>query len=374
MCMQAPISIVFLEHFQALEDPRQLTKVIYPLHEVLLLSLCAVISGAETFIDIADYGKEKEAFLKQLSPFKNGIPSHDTIGAIFSHLDPDGFQKCFVSWVSSLQKILPDIVSIDGKALCGAHNAGEPVLYMVSAWACRQRLVLGQEKVADKSNEITAVPKLLEMLMLKGAIVTLDAMGCQRTIAEGILEKEADYVLALKGNQGTLHDDVVQFFEQQLKEGFRHSRVDTLEKTEKSHGRLEFRRYTSTDDVDLLQERHNWPGLKSIVLVETRRSEHGKTQTEKRFYISSLPMDTERISEAIRSHWQVENCLHWVLDVVFLDDHCRVRKDNSPHIFHIVKQMALNLIKQVQDKKSIRRKRKSAGWNNQFLLQVLHGT
>lgn len=371
MSSETAVTIVFLENFQALEDPRQLIKVLYPLREILLLSLCAVISGAETFVDIVDYGNNKLDFLRQLMPFERGIPSPDTVGAVFSSLDAKVFQECFVQWVSGLQRMLPEVIAIDGKTLRGSGDVSHNPIHMVSAWACHQRLVLGQEKVDAKSNEITAIPKLLELLVLKGAIVTLDAMGCQRSIAEKILEKQADYVLALKGNQGTLAEDVREFFRHQKSEQFRHSRVDTYECTEESHGRLEVRRCYSTDDVAWLVERHAWPGLRSIAVIESERTNNGKTQTETRLYLSSLPMDASKAAEAIRSHWQVENCLHWVLDVIFFDDRCRVRKDNAPHIFHGIKQMALNLLKQVPGKKSMRLKRKSAGWNDQFLLETL---
>lgn len=371
MSSEATLSIVFLENFQSLEDPRQLIKVLYPLQEILLLSLCAVISGAETFVDIVDYGHNKLEFLRQLRPFEKGIPSPDTLGAVFSSLNPKAFQECFVQWVSSLQQTLPDIVAIDGKTLCGSGDISHSPIHMVSAWACNQRLVLGQEKVDAKSNEITAIPKLLELLILKGAIVTLDALGCQRSIAEKILEKEADYVLALKGNQGSLAQDVREFFAHQKTQQFRHSQVDIYENREESHGRIEIRRCYSTDDVEWLNQRHAWPGLCSIVMIEAERTSRGKTQIETRFYLTSLAMDAEKAANAIRSHWQVENSLHWVLDVVFLDDQCRIRKDHAPQNFHIVKQMALNLIRQAPGKKSVRLKRKSAGWNDRFLLEIL---
>jgi predicted transposase YbfD/YdcC len=368
------IGITFLEHFQALEDPRQVIKVWYPLDEILLLCLCAVICGAETFVDIADYGQNKLDFLRTLLPFKNGIPSHHTIGEVLSRLDPDAFQIAFANWVRSLQKDLPQIVAIDGKTLRHSFNGGCPATHMVSAWACDQHLVLGQEKVDTKSNEITAIPELLKLLMLKGAIVTIDAMGCQRTIVEKILEKGADYVISLKGNQGMLYQDIQEFFQHQRKEGFRHSRVDMFKTIEKGHGRLEERCYWSCDDVEWLEAHHQWPGLKSISVVQSRRTVGEYVQEETRYHISSLPMNAQKAAEAIRSHWQVENKLHWVLDVVFSDDQCRVRTDDSPQNFHVLKQMAVNLSGQVHTKISMRRKRKQAGWNDQFLLDILNGS
>jgi predicted transposase YbfD/YdcC len=365
--------ILFLEHFEALEDPRQLIKVFYPLNEILLLCLCAVICGAETFVDIVDYGRNKLYFLRTFLPFENGVPSHNTIGAVLSRLDPEAFQKAFVAWATSLQKELPNIVAIDGKTLRHSFTGGCPATHMVSAWACNQRLVLGQEKVDSKSNEITAIPKVLELLMLKGAIVTIDAMGCQRAIAEKILEKEADYVIGLKGNQGTLHEDVVEFFQQQRQEDFRCSRAETFKSAEKGHGRVEERCYWSCNDIEWLQERHQWPGMQSIAAVHSRRIMGEKIEEDTRYFISSLPMDVKKVAEAIRDHWQVENSLHWVLDMVFLDDQCRVRTDYSPQNFHVVKQMALNLLGQVHMKLSMRRKRKTAGWNDQILLDILKG-
>lgn len=366
------IRIAFLAHFEALKDPRQLVKVVYPLNEILLLTLCAVLSGEETWLDIAEYGEEKLDFLRTLLPFERGTPSHDTLGEVFTNLDPKAFRECFVAWVSSLQQECREIVAIDGKTLRGSFDGEQKAIHMVSAWACGQRLVLGQEKVDDKSNEITAIPKLLDLLVLKGAIVTLDAMGCQREIAQKILDKKADYVLALKGNQGALYQDVTEFLDGAE---FSRSRQDYYENVEKGHGRIEVRRCWSTDDVDWLRKRHQWPGLRSIIRIESTRTVKGKPpSTEHRYYLASLPMDATEVAKAIRSHWEVENSLHWVLDVVFKDDDCRIRKDYSPQNFHVVKQMALNLVRKLPGKQSLRLKRKIAGWNNRKLLDILTAT
>jgi len=368
------ISVGFLEHFQALEDPRQLRKVLYPLNEILLLVLCGVICGSETWIDIAEYGEEKLDFLRNFAPFEKGTPSHDTLGEVFSNLDPKSFQTCFIAWADSFQRACREIVAIDGKTLRHSFDQEHKAIHMVSAWACQQRMVLGQEKVDEKSNEITAIPKLLELLVLKGAIVTIDALGCQREIAQKILERNADYILALKGNQGELHQDVAEFLEHQRSENFVRSRCDYYESVEKGHGRIESRRCWATDDVLWLKERHDWPGLQSIVLVESSRTRNGNTETERRYYLCSLPMDATEAARAIRSHWQVDNSLHWVLDVVFRDDDCRVRKDYSPQNFHMVKQLALNILRRSPEKKSLRLRRKSAGWNNQNLLKILQAS
>lgn len=242
---------------------------------------------------------------------------------------------------------------------------------MVSAWACHQRMVLAQVKTEEKSNEITAIPKLLEILMLKGAIVTIDAMGCQREIAQQIIEKGADYVLALKGNQGSLYEDVTEFLSEHRKSRFRHIAHDIFQSLEKGHGRVEKRTCYCSNDVDWLTERHHWPGLQSIVLVESARTLNGQTTLEVRYYISSLPLNAQEMAQAIRSHWQVENSLHWVLDVIFKDDQSRVRKDYSPQNFHRVKQLALNLLTKDPGKKSLRRKRKAANRDSKALISIL---
>jgi len=365
-----------LKHFETLKDPRQLTKVLFPLNEILLVCLFALIAGAESFVDIADYGKSKLPFLKTLLPFKDGIPSHDTFTDVFSVLNPDSFRTCFVSWGSSLQDGLSDCIAIDGKTLRQSFDESHSATHMVSAFATRQRLVLGQIKVSEKSNEITAVPQLLNLLDVEGAIVTLDAMGCQTEIAQTILHQRANYVLALKGNQGTLNTDVREFFDAQLKAGFKDSRVDIFSPDlEKGHGRQAIRHYRVTDDIEWLKERHpHWPGLASIVEVESHRKTRTGVEKERRYFISSLPMDAKQIGTAIRFHWGIENQLHWVLDVVFKDDECRVRKDHGPENFHMMKQLALNVIRQANNKKSLRRRRKCAAWDDSALLGLFTST
>lgn len=368
------LNIAFLGYFSVLPDPRQERKVQYPLLEILLLVLCAVISGAESWVDIADYGNSKLDFLRRFAPFSNGIPSHDTLGEVFAKLSPKAFQDCFVSWVQSLREALPrEIIALDGKTLRRSFDkaSGQSAIHLVSAWASTQEMVLAQQMVDSKSNEITAIPKLLEMLTLKGAIVTIDAMGCQREIAKAIVKRKADYVLALKGNQAGLFEDARDFLEHQLEQGFRHSSVDRFETLEKGHGRIERRRYYSTRDVEWLKRAHNWPHLKSIALVEASRTVNGQTSREKRIYLSSLPQDAQLLAQAIRGHWGIENKLHWVLDVVFREDECRVRKDHSPRNFSMIRQISLNLIRKAPGKRSLRRKRKLAGWEDPYLVQVL---
>jgi predicted transposase YbfD/YdcC len=364
----------WLEHFESLDDPRQSGKVWYPLDEMLLLCLLAVLAGGESWVEIAEFGKAKLDFLRRYRPFENGTPSHDQLGDLFAALDAEAFQHCFIAWVTSLTKLGPDIVAIDGKTLRRSYQEGgaKAPIHMISAWSARQRLVLGQAKVAEKSNEIIAIPDLLDLLTLKGATVTIDAMGCQKEIAKKIKDKEADYVLALKGNQGTLQQDVELFFAEQKARRFADTTISRHQTLEKSHGRIETRTYTAIGDIAWLQERHDWTGLKSIVMVESVREIIGlKTESETRFYISSLSADAERQGEAIRSHWGVENSHHWVMDMVFRDDECRIRKANAPANFATIKHIASNLMRRAAGKKSMRVKRRLAAWDDAYLAGLI---
>lgn len=363
----------FLASFEQLEDPRQRAKVLYPLDEVLLLVLLGVIAGCESWVEIARYGERELPLLRRFRPFKDETPSHDQLGDIFAVLDAEQFQACFVSWVAGLTGLGPEIVAIDGKTLRRSYQEGgaKAPIHMVSAWSAKQNLVLGQVKVADKSNEITAIPKLLDMLTIKGAIVTIDAMGCQREIAAKVIEKQADYVLALKGNQGTLRDDVEEFFTEQKANKYADCKPSCHKTLEKSHGRIETRTVTVVGDVDWLTERHAWEGLASIVMVESCREIGAKTERECRFYITSLSADAERLSTAIRGHWGVENGLHWVMDMVFRDDECRIRKNNAPANFTTVKHMASNLLRTAPGKDSLRVKRKVAAWDDDYIAEII---
>ena len=367
--------VEWLAHFEELDDPRQSGKVAYPLEEMLLQCLLAVLAGADSWVEIAEFGKKKLAFLRRFRAFENGTPSHDQFGNLFAALDAGAFQSCFIAWVASLAKLGPDIVAIDGKTLRRSYQEGgsKAPIHMISAFSSRQRLVLGQRKVADKSNEITAIPELLDLLTVKGSIVTIDAMGCQTEIARKIVAKEADYVLALKGNQGTLRDDVEEFFTEQKASNFKDTVVSRHETLEKSHGRIETRTYTAVDDIDWLKERHDWVGLKSIVMVESIRDIiGGKTQSETRFYISSLVADAEHQGDAIRDHWGVESH-HWVMDMVFRDDECRIRAANAPANFATIKHIASNLMRAKADKHSMRVKRRLAAWDDAYLESLVTG-
>jgi predicted transposase YbfD/YdcC len=370
--------VEFLEHFAGLEDPRQRAKVLYPLDEVLLLCLVGVVAGCEGWVEIAKFGEVRLAVLRRFRPFRDGTPSHDQLGDIFAALDAKQFQCCFIAWAAALSKLGPDIVApgivaVDGKTLRRSYQEGgaKAPIHMISAWSARQNLVLGQAKVAEKSNEIVAIPRLLELLTIKGATVTIDAMGCQREIAQVIIDKEAGYVLALKANQGTLFDDVALLFAEQQARGFAETPVSRHQTVEKSHGRIETRTTTATDDIAWLKERHGWPGLTSIVMVERTREIGAKTERETRFFIASLPADAVALADAVRCHWGIENGLHWVLDVVFREDECRIRKRNAPANFATIKHVASNLLRAAPGKESMRLKRRIAAWSDDYLASLI---
>jgi predicted transposase YbfD/YdcC len=366
-------AIVFLYHFAGLGDPRQHGKVRYRLDEVLLLCLVAVLAGAETITDIARFGDKKLAFLRRFLPFADGTPSHDQLGTILASLDAEEFQKCFVAWVAAITGAAAEVIAIDGKTARRSYQktGAKAPIHMVSAFAARQRLVLGQVKVADKSNEIVAIPRLLDMLAIEGATITIDAIGCQRAIARKIIDKRADYVLALKGNQASLHDDVVRFVAEQKANGFNDTAISRHQTVDGDHGRIETRKTTVIADVAWLQERHKWPGLKAVVMVESTREIAGKTEHETRLYITSLALAAVDMAATIRSHWAIENSLHWVMDMVFRDDECRVRTDHAPANFTTLKHMAHNLIRKAPGTDSLRLKRKVAAWDDDFLARLI---
>ena len=366
-------AVVFLSHFKDLPDPRQQGKVIYPLDEVLLLCLLAVLAGAETLVDIALFGEKKLSLLRRFRPFRDGTPSHDQLGDIFATLDAVKFQHCFVSWVASLTGAAAEVIAIDGKTVRRSFQkkGAKAPIHMVSAFAARQRLVLGQVKVAEKSNEIVAIPALLDMLAIEGAIVSIDAIGCQRDIAEKIIAKKADYVLALKGNQGTLREDVELFAAEQKANGFKHTHVSRHQTVDGDHGRIETRTYTAFHDIAWLKQRHAWPGLNGIVMVESTREIGDKIERETRFYITSLAWLACQLGPVIRSHWAIENSLHWVMDMIFRDDECRIRTEHAPANFTTLKHIAHNLIRKASGKPSFRAKRKIAAWDDDFLASLI---
>jgi len=366
-------SLDFLEHFSALADPRQSKKVLYPLDEVLLLTLCAVLCGADGWVSVAMFGRRKLAFLRRYLPFANGTPSHDQLGLIFGALDAAAFQTCFIAWTQALSGAIEGVVAIDGKTVRRSFDraGNKGAVHMVSAWSSAQKLVLGARAVDEKSNEITAIPELLDLLALKGAIVTIDAMGCQRKIAGTIIDKGADYVFGLKGNQGTLREDVELLFDEQMTNGFKELSVSNTADTDAGHGRIETREVFATADIGWLKERHDWKGLTSIVMILSARETAKGIERERRFYISSLPADAEKLGAAIRAHWGVENGLHWVLDVNFRDDDCRIRKKNAPANFTAIKRATLNALRKAPGNDSLKSKRLVAAWDESFLAKTL---
>ncbi|MBM3556388.1 MAG: ISAs1 family transposase [Alphaproteobacteria bacterium] len=377
MSPRPPSPCVF-EHFSALTDPRQRWRVLYPLPEILLLVLCATLSGMEDFVEIRLWGDQRLDFLRRFLPYERGLPAHDTLNDVVNALDAELFKSCFANWVEALRDRAPDIVAIDGKTARRSHARGkgrEP-LHMVSAWAARQRLVLGQEAVDDKSNEIAAIPRLLERLELTGALVTIDAMGTQAEIADAIVGRGGDYLLALKANRPVLHRDVAAFFD--------NPPADMLEPehraTDADHGRIEERRHVVCHAVDWLfsdrryADEPRFPHLAMIGMVETRVERNGSIARERRYYLSSKALDAGTFAQAVRAHWGIENRLHWVLDVVFHDDLARLRSLNGPQNMAVVKHIAMNLVRNPKDKHSLKVRRKLANLNPDYLETLIRQT
>lgn len=373
-----------ITHLSEVPDPRIDRRKDHDLIDVLVISVCTLLCAGETFNDMEDFGKAKYDWFKTFLNLRNGIPSHDTFNRIFAALDPQQFLDCFLRWTQSLrQAVSQEIVALDGKALRRALDKDQSVKYIVSAWAESNDLVLGQLKVADKSNEITAVPELLRVLELSGCIVTLDAMGCQKQIAKEIIEADADYVLALKGNQETVHQEVKSFLDAALAEreaprpaGAKLSRaaatLSSVETVEKDHGRLETRRYYQSDQLDWFVDRAKWEGLKSVGMVESIRELDGKATVERRYYLASLPLGVETFARAVRSHWGVENKVHWIMDVCFGEDQSRARTGHAAENLATLRRLALNLLKKEKTKKrGIRGKQLNASWDHAYLLRLL---
>ncbi len=358
-----------LKYFSELRDPRVERNRDHLLEEILLIAIAAVLSGAESWNDIADYGKAKQAWLKTFLTLPSGIPSHDTFNRVFAALDPLEMEKGFVAWVSSIAKLTAgEVVAIDGKALCGSRESGKKQLvHMVSAWAEGNGLVLAQRKVDEKSNEITAIPKLLDALELAGTVVTIDAMGCQKTIAERIVGKKADYILAVKENQGQLLEEI--------KDSFRQVAADAVaEEIDCGHGRVERRKCSVIADLGLIEKAAEWPSLRGLVRIEAERYHKltGKSECEIRYYITSLSPDAAQLNNAVRQHWGIENKLHWVLDVGFGEDLSRKRAGHSAQNFSLLNRIALNMLKQEKtSKRGIKGKRLNAAWDHPYLLKLL---
>ena len=336
----------FQEHFDKLEDPRIERRKLHALSDLLFITLCAVICGSESWREIVDYAQEKEDFLKQYIDLENGIPSKSTLARVFSLLEAESFKECFIQWAQTLHDVLDEVVAIDGKTLRHSFDKAndKPAIHMVSAFATQARLVMGQQKTEEKSNEITAIPALLDLLTLDGAIVTIDAMGCQTAIAEKIVSKNADYVLALKGNQSTLYDDVKTFLDAETNKPLDTSACDFSEDTDCGHGRIEIRRAWVSDQIDWLESKDAWSGLQSVCMIESERILGEKRTTERRYYISTMPAVASSLLTIIRSHWAIENTLHWTLDMTFREDQSRVRNGHAAENMAIVRHLAINLI------------------------------
>src|SRR4051812_23727102 len=371
------------EHFSIIIDPRVNRTRDHELIDVLVIGLCCVICGGESFYDMEHFGNAKLEWFKTFLKLPNGIPSHDTFNRLFCALDPSQFLECFLSWTQSVRAAIPgEIVALDGKALRRAIDAGASPRCIVSAWAEDNGLVLGQLEVDGKSNEITAVPQLLRALELSGCIVTLDAMGCQKKIAREIKEADAEYVLALKGNQTVVHQEVKSFLDETLAEKKKArapgapvpkaaALLAEFETMEKEHGRIETRRYYLSDRLEWFEGAAQWEGLRTVGMVEATREIKGQISVERRYYLSSLPLNVKEFARAVRGHWGIENKLHWLLDVVFGEDQSRARSGYAAQNLATLRRLALNLLKREKKKRSIRGKQLDAGWDNAYLLKIL---
>jgi predicted transposase YbfD/YdcC len=364
------------DHFTELTDPRR-REVTYPLINVIVMAVCAVLCGADDFVAIAKFARTKRDWLARFLDLSSGIPSHDRFNAIFAALKPAEFEKGLLSWITALHEITAgQIIAIDGKTLRRSFDAAssKSAIHMVSAWATANHISLGQVVVDAKSNEITAIPKLLEVLELAGAMVTIDAMGCQTEIAKQIVAADADYCLAVKGNQPTLHQGIVDFFDEHLEDDFARTKVRRFQTEEKGHGREEIRSYLICPVPEDLPDLDRWPDLKAIGLTINNTQRDGKDCTDVRFYILSKYIAARRFADAVRGHWSIENRLHWQLDVTFQEDQCRIRKGHADANFSILRRTALSMLKnETSLKVGIKNKRLIAGWDESYLEKVLLG-
>ena len=366
-------------HFSKLEDPRIDRQKLHPLMDIIVIAICAVICGAETWVDMENFGKARIAWFKKFLELPNGVPSHDTFGRVFGLLKASAFEECFFDWVQAVNQVTKgQVIAIDGKELRHSYDTfmGKKAIHLVSAWASENRMVLAQRKVDSKTNEITVIPELLDTLEVAGCIVTLDAMGCQKEIARKIIARKADYILAVKGNQGHLHEDIAYLFELYLKEPNPLQYVEAYAKTvDKDHGRIEIRECWTLSAAAYQQSIRNagdWEQLTSLVCIRRERRLSDKNQVEMQYYITSLAPNAERLLQAIRDHWSIENSVHWVLDVAFNEDRSRVRKDHAPENLAVIRRIALNLLRKEKSAKGgLQAKRLQCGWDENYFFKVL---
>ena len=368
------------KHFAKVCDPRVERTKRHQLMDILVIAICGVICGADNWVDIELFSKSKIDWLKTFLALPNGIPSHDTFGRVFAAINPEEFERSFMEWVQAINELTHgQVIAIDGKQLRGSQNGqlGKDGIYMVSAWAAANQLVLGQRKVDDKSNEITAIPKLLKLLEIEGCIVTMDAIGTQTKIAKTIIAQGADYILNVKENQEHLYEDIHDLFEDDRAYNFEGAPYSYAKTVNKDHGRIEIRQCWAISDPEYLaniRDLKQWEGVKTLAMILSERRIGDKVEVQDRYFISSLDSQADKLLQAKRSHWGIENRLHWVLDVAFNEDHSRVRKDNAPQNFAVLRHMALNLLKQEPTVKAgIKAKRLKCGWDADYLLKVLAG-